>query len=183
MGNIRTVSTIAVVVVLVSLAHAAGDVVSAVHGLISDIDTTTKTIGIKTSDGVDHSVHFTERTVVHGGALSQSAAKASWHGIARGDEVVVHLTDHGTRTTAVEVDRIGKDGLKSVDGTVREIDRTGRRLVLETDDGAESVFRMTGQSTIDSGKDIAKGASKGSRITVYYTEDVGKKVAHFFEAI
>jgi len=34
---------------------------------------------------------------------------------------------------------------------------------------------------VDAGKDVGKGVEKSSKVTVYYTEDAGKKVAHFFE--
>ncbi len=30
---------------------------------------------------------------------------------------------------------------------------------------------------------MAKGTEKGAKVTVYYTEEAGKKVAHFFEKI
>jgi hypothetical protein len=33
----------------------------------------------------------------------------------------------------------------------------------------------------DSGKAVGKGTEKGAKITVYYTEETGKKIAHFFE--
>jgi hypothetical protein len=32
-------------------------------------------------------------------------------------------------------------------------------------------------------EDIGKGTEKGTKVTVYYTEDAGKKVAHFFEKL
>ena len=31
------------------------------------------------------------------------------------------------------------------------------------------------------GKAVGKGTEKGTKITMYYTEDAGKKIAHFFE--
>lgn len=36
-------------------------------------------------------------------------------------------------------------------------------------------------NTKDAGKDIAEGAEKSAKVTVYYTEDAGHKVAHFFK--
>jgi hypothetical protein len=41
---------------------------------------------------------------------------------------------------------------------------------------------MTDHASADAGKDIAKGSEKGAKVTVFYTEDAGKKVAHFFES-
>ena len=42
---------------------------------------------------------------------------------------------------------------------------------------------MTGHASEEAGKDVAKATAKGPKVTVYYTEDAGKKVAHFFEAM
>jgi hypothetical protein len=103
--------------------------------------------------------------------------------LKEGSEVVAHYTTRGSEDTAVEVDKVGKDGLKATDGTVKEIDKGGKKLVVKTADGTEETFRLTGHASEDAGKDIAKGTEKGSKVTVYYTEDAGKKVAHFFEKL
>jgi hypothetical protein len=75
---------------------------------------------------------------------------------------------------------VGKDGLKTTDGTIKDIDRGGKKLIVKSSDGVESTFRLTDRAAKDGGKDIAEGSEKGAKITVYYTEDAGKKVAHFF---
>jgi hypothetical protein len=67
--------------------------------------------------------------------------------------------------------------------TVTEIDRGGRRLVVDTGNGAKETFELTGNASQDAGKEVARASAKGSKISVYYSEDAGKKVAHFFEAI
>ena len=51
---------------LASTAYASEDVVTAVHGSVEKIDSTSKTIVVKTDDGARHVVHFTDRTAVHG---------------------------------------------------------------------------------------------------------------------
>ena len=45
----------------------------------------------------------------------------------------------------------------------------------------ESTYRLTDNAAKDGGKDIGEGMEKGAKVTVHYTEDAGKKVAHFFE--
>jgi hypothetical protein len=42
---------------------------------------------------------------------------------------------------------------------------------------------MSDHAVADAGKDIAKGTDKSAKVTVYYTEEAGKKTAHFFEKI
>lgn len=160
----------------------AQDVVSALHGTVEKVDSGTKTVVVKTDDGVEHSLHVVGRTAVHGVDASGKASEDSWHGLKEGGEVVAHYTKRGTEDTAVEIDKVGEGGLKATDGTVKEIDRGGKKLVVGTADGTEETFRLTDHATKDAGKDIAKGTEKGAKVTVYYTEDAGKKVAHFFKA-
>jgi hypothetical protein len=173
----KMIGRLAITLLLFSAAYAAEDVVSAVRGTITKIDSGAKTIAIKTSDGTEHSLKFVEKTTVHGADASAMAAKDSWHGLKEGTEVVAHYTKRGTEDTAVEIDKVGKDGLKATDGTVKEIDRGGKKLVVTTGKGVDETFHITDHAATDAGKGIEKGA----KTTVYYTEDAGKKIAHFFE--
>jgi hypothetical protein len=177
----NTTRNIVLIVLLVSSACAAEDVVSAVHGTIEKIDSTSKTMVVKTADGTEHSMHYTAEAAVHGAQASMDAAKDSWHGLTEGTEVVVHYTREGTENTALEIDKIGKAGLKSSGGTIQDIDRGGKKLVVASSDGAKSTYHLTDHAAKDGGRDIGEGAEKGTRITVYYTEDAGRKIAHFFE--
>ena len=179
----KAMVTIALAVTLVATAHAADDVVSAVHGTIVHIDAGTKVVVVKTADGTRHSLHLIDKTAVHGARTTAEGARDSWHGLAEGSEVVAHYTTRGTEDTAIEVDKVGVDGLKAAKGTVTHIDRGGEKLVIDTGDGTKQTFRLTGHATEDAGKDVAKGTIKGSKVTIYYTEDAGKKVAHFFELL
>jgi hypothetical protein len=178
---IKTIGSLILALVLVATVYAAEDVVSAVHGTIKKIDSANKTIVVETADGTEHSLHFVDKTTVRGADASGKATEDSWHGLKEGTEVVAHYTTRGTDDTAVEIDKVGKDGLKATDGAIKGIDRGGKRLVIGTADGSEETFRLTDHATEDAGKDMAKGTEKGSKVTVYYTEDAGKKVAHFFE--
>jgi hypothetical protein len=164
-------------------ARAADDVVSAVHGTVTKVDSGTKTIVVKAKDGTEHSIHYVDKTAVHGGEATEAGAKDSYKGIKEGSEVVVHYTEKGTEKTGVEIDRIGKDGVKSVDGTVEKVGEGGKTVVVKTTDGTEQTFRVAGHDTVKSAEDIGKGTDKGAKVTVYYTESAGKKVAHFFEKL
>lgn len=178
---VKTTAVTILALAMVSGAYAVDDVVSAVHGTIKKIDSATKTVVITTADGTEHSLHFLDSTAVHGGRVSEETGKDSWHGLTEGAEVVAHYTKRGTEDTALEVDKVGRDDLKMAKGTIKEFDRGANKLVVETGDGGESVFRLTDHAAKDGGKDIAKGTEKGAKVTVYYTENAGKKIAHFFE--
>jgi len=178
MKLMKTLGSITLTMILVASVCAAQDVVTAVHGTIKKIDSTSKTVVVKTADGTEHTLHFAAKTTVHGADVT---AKDSWHGLKEGSEVVAHYTTRGTEDTAVEIDKVGKDGLKATDGAIKSIDRGTKTLVVKTADGTEKTFRLTGHAAADGGKDIAKGTEKGAKVTVYYTEEAGKKIAHFFE--
>ncbi len=179
----KTILRVILAVSLVSVAYAADDVVTAVRGTVQKVNSASKTVVVKTADGTEHSLHFVKTTTVHGADATADAGKDSWHGIKEGSEVVAHYSKRGTEETAVEIDRVGKDGLKATTGTVKEIDRGGKKIVVVTGDGAEETFVLTGHAAKDAGKDIAEGTEKGSKVVVYSTETAGKKVAHFFEKI
>jgi arginine repressor len=150
----------------------------AVHGTVTKVDSTAKTIVVKTKDGTEHTMHFVGKTAVHG---TEAGAKDTFKGVKEGSEVVAHYTAKGSEKTAVEVDKVGKEGLKETEGTVSSIDRGGKTIAVKTADGSVQTFKMADHATKDAGKDIGKGTEKSAKVTVYYTEDAGKKVAHFFE--
>jgi hypothetical protein len=179
----KTIAIAVLILSLASLAFAVEDVVTATHGTITKIDNAAKTIVVKTADGAEHVFHWTKEATVHGVRATDAAAKDSWHGLKEGSEVVAHSTKRGTEDTLVEVDKVGDDGMKKTEGTVKEIDRGGKKLVVQTADGTDHTFKLTGHAAIDGGKDLSKGAEKGTKVVVYSTEDAGKSVAHFFEKI
>lgn len=53
--------------------------------------------------------------------------------------------------------------------------------LIKTADGTEKTFEYTDDAAKDVGKAVGKGAEKGAKVTVYYTEDTAKQIAHFFE--
>jgi hypothetical protein len=98
-----------------------------------------------------------------------------------GSRRALHQAWHGE--TAVEIDKVGKGGLDVTEGTVKEIDRGTKELVVVTADGTEKTFTLTDHAVTDSGKDIGKGTEKGAKVVVYSSADAGKKVAHFFQLV
>ena len=168
---------------LVFAVRATEDVVSAVHGTVTKLDSATKTMVVKTKDGTEHTVHFVDKTAVWGADKTAAGAKDAFKGLSEGSEVVVHYTVKGTEKTATEVDKVGKDGLKSVDGAVTKVGKDGKTVVVKAADGTEHTFDVAGHDTADAAKDIGKATDKTGKFTVYYTEEGGKKVAHFFEKL
>jgi NADH dehydrogenase FAD-containing subunit len=163
-------------------ACAAQDVVTAVKGTVTKVDAAGKTVTVKAADGTEHMVHVVDRTVVHGAEnATKDVTKETYYGLRKGSKVVLHYSKRGTEETAEELDDIGKGGLKAAEGTVTKIDRDAKTITVKTAKGAEETYRIADHASVDAGKDIGQGAEKAGKVTVYYTDQAGRKVAHFFE--
>ena len=173
----RLLTTLGLVVIAGSLSFAE-EAVTAVHGTVTKVDSAAKTIAVKTKDGTEQTLHWIGKTTVHG---TDAAAKDTFKGLKEGSEVVAHYTVKGTDKTAVEVDKVGKDGMKDTQGTVTVFDRGTKTIAVKTADGTVQTFKMADHATEDAGKETGKAVEKSAQVTVYYTEDAGKKIAHFFE--
>jgi hypothetical protein len=160
---------------------AAQDVVRAVEGTVNRIDARSKTFAVKTADGAEHTFHFVGRTAVHGTNATVKGSKDAFHGLTEGSAVAVHYTAKGGRETAEEVDQIGKDGMKMAEGTVSHIDRAAKTITVKTAEGTEETYRLADHAAKDAAKGIGEGAEKSGKVTVYYTEEAGHKVARFFK--
>lgn len=156
---------------------AAEDVATAVAGTVKTVDKAGKTAVVKTADGTEHTLHFVGRTVSHGAEATAGGSKDALGSLKEGDEVVVHYTEKGAVKTASEVDHVGKDGLKTSVVAVKSVDRGAKTVTAKTEAGAEETYHLTGSAT----RETAKGVGKAGKVTVYYTEEGGKKIAHFFK--
>jgi ribosomal protein L19 len=165
----------------VSMAFAAKEKVSAFKGTVMKIDRGAKTAVVKAVDGTEHVVHFTKRTTVHGVEKSAKYADDAFHGLREGSSVVVHYTTKGTEETAEEVDHIGNEGIQTAEGAVVRIDRRGKAMTIRTASGAEETYKLADHASEDAARDLDQAAGKLGSVTVYYTEESGRKVAHFFE--
>lgn len=156
---------------------------SATEGTITKIDHAAKTVAIKTADGAEHTVHLAGRTVVHGGQETLKGADAAANGLKEGSKVVVHSTKKGSEETAEEIDRVGDDGLKKTDGTVTRFDRKAHTMTVKSEDGTEQAYQLSKNAAEDAGKDTDDAAKKSAHVSVYYSEEAGHKVAHFFKTL
>ena len=72
-----------------------------------------------------------------------------------------------------------------VSGTVEKVDAGAKTIAVKTADGTKQAFEVSEHATVDTGKAVGRysavGAKKGEHVTVYYTEEAGKKIAHVFK--
>jgi hypothetical protein len=150
----------------------------ATEGTIKDVHEAGNTVIVGTVDGVEHVFHYTKDLLVHGGKGSEAL-----RGLKPGSSVVVHYTRDGASEAAHEIDRVGDEGLKSTEGVVMRVDRGRKQIMIKFADGKTETFRLTDRAAEDAGKDVGRTTKNASQVVVYYSDEGGQKVAHFFRKI
>jgi hypothetical protein len=152
----------------------------AIEGTVDQTSRAGKTVVVKTVDGVRHLFHVTDKTAVHG---AESVEVEGLRGLKAGSAVVVHYTGEAGEKTALEVDRLDGAGLKTMEGVVAHVDRAGRTMTIKLADGSTQTLRLTEHAATDAGKDVERAATSTTRVVVYYADDAGQRVAHFFKRV
>ena len=152
----------------------------ALEGTVDQTSEAGKTVIVKTVDGIRHLFQVTEKTAVHGGA---AAGVDSLRGLEAGSRIVVHYTAKAGQQTALEVDRLDAQGLKVMEGVVSRVDRVGREMSIRLADGSTQTLRLTNRVATDVGRDVDSAAADATRVVVYYADETGHKVAHYFKRV
>ncbi len=99
-------------------AAVAEDVVHAVSGIVKSVDKTSKTMVVKTADGTEHTIKWTDKTTVKGvDATGKGVAAGSvdtYDGLKDGAKVSVKYTEKGGEKTAVAIKDASKATAKAV---------------------------------------------------------------------
>ena len=97
---------------------AAEDVVHAVSGIVKSVDKASKTVVVKTADGTEHTIKWTDKTTVKGVDASGKAIAAgsvdSYDGLKEGAKVSVKYTEKGGEKTAVAIKDASKATAKAI---------------------------------------------------------------------
>ena len=97
---------------------AAEDVVHAVSGIVKSVDKGTKTLVVKTTDGTEHTIKWTDKTTMKGVDASGKAVAAgsvdTYEGLKEGAKVSVKYTEKGGEKTAVAIKDASKATAKAV---------------------------------------------------------------------
>ncbi len=78
-----------------------------VKGVVKSVDKDSKTMVVKTADGTEHTIKWTDKTTVEGG-------KDVGKGVEEGSKVSVKYTEEAGEKTAVGVKHVGKDTANEV---------------------------------------------------------------------
>ncbi|HEY2151802.1 MAG TPA: hypothetical protein VGH34_13410 [Vicinamibacterales bacterium] len=148
----------------------------ALEGTVKKEYAAAHTIVVMTIDGVEHVFQFTKDLIVHGGKHPVD----SLPGLREGATVVIHYTVAGSVQSAQEIDAVGDEGLKTSEGTVARIDRSRKQITIRFDNGKTESFQLTERAAADAGQDINQAGVGATKVIVYYSDEHGQKVAHFF---
>jgi hypothetical protein len=116
----------------------------------------------KAGDGLDHLV----------GAKGPRVGKGvgSLDSLRPGTPVAVQYTVKGIQASADAADQIGQDGAKANEGVVTKVDRGKKEITIKFADGQTQKLESENSFTAHS-----------SRAIVYYRDESGRKVAHYFK--
>jgi hypothetical protein len=145
-------------------------------GTIDTFEKQTRRAVVKTADGVRHVFHLTKKTAVHGANAAAADVSA---GLDAGSHVVVQYVREGGKSTAVEVDRVGEGGLQAVHGSVTHVDRGARTLAVRLADGSAMTLHLTERAAKEAGNDVRRA----DKVVVFYADERGKRVAHYFKKV
>jgi hypothetical protein len=146
-----------------------------IDGTVDKFYAATHQVAVKTADGVRHLLHLSSRTAIHG----TRTADGPLGGLERGNQVVVQYVASGDTKTAVEIDQVGDGGLKAVGGVVTNVDRSAKTLTVRLADDSSITLRLTDHAAHHVGHDI----ENQTRVIVYYADDGGERVAHYFKRV
>ena len=139
----------------------------ATEATIKDQEKAANKIVVETKDGVEHVYDAVKGVVVHGGKGPLSDLKP-------GTTVIIHYT---ADNTVQEIDRVGADGLRTTEGMAIKIDRGKKEITVRYDNGKIEKLKLTDRAAADVGKNIGEDM----RIVVYYSDEAGGKVTHYFK--
>src|SRR6267143_4900305 len=177
--KLRFQALVLVAVCCVAASYGSQGSTNVITGTIEKVDSGAKTIAVKTVDGTVETVKFTDKTTVHG--LKDAAKGADLAG-KEGGHIIVHATGEGAAETAHSVEWVGDKTVHTTEGTVEDVGKGTKTVAVKTADGTKEAFVVADHATVDTGKAVGRytvvGAKKGEHVTVYYTEEAGKKIAH-----
>lgn len=167
-----------------SSAQSTATRAPAVRGTLEKVDPAGKTIVVKTRDGNDVTLHFTDATSVRGlGPLRGAPMLAGEEGM----EVVVRYTDDKVVQSIVLTGGVSFD---LTIGTVVTFDRTAKTLLVTTTDGTRQLFQLGEYCTINTARGVEETVTtpghvlkKGGLVVLYFTQEGGQKVVRAIDEI
>ena len=152
----------------------------ATEGTVQETSEAGHTILVKAADGVSRLFHLNRRSTIHSG---DAAGEEALRALKKGTPVVVHYTAEGENLTAEEIDRLGDEGLKQLQGVVTVVNHGARTISIKLADGTRQTLRLSDRAATEVGEDIDHAGDRTIRVIVYFRDEAGQRVAHYFKRI
>ena len=149
----------------------------ALEGTMKQFYKAANVVIVTTMDGVEHVYHFTKDLIIHGG---KAPGVDALEGLREGTTVVIHEGKGGSQASAEEIDVLGDGGLKIAEGIVTNIDRRKKEITIRYNNGTTETLQMTTRAAAESSADVDEAKGEATRIVVYYSDEAGHKIAHYF---
>jgi hypothetical protein len=150
----------------------------ALEGTVTKFYRGVNALVVTTLEGAEHVYYFAKGLVVHG---AKASGPDALEGLKPGAHVVVHYRIEGAEQSVEEIDRVADDGLKVTEGAVAKLDRRRRQIVLTLADGTTETLRLTDRAAAEAEASLSDAGE--TRVTVYYSDESGHKVAHYFKKV
>jgi hypothetical protein len=152
----------------------------ATDGTIQEVSEGAHSIFVKAADGVGRLFRLNRRSTVHSG---DAAGDEVLRALKKGTSVVVHYTTDGENLTAEEIDRLGDKGLKQMEGVITAVNRGDRTISIKLADGTRQTLRLSDRVAAEAGQDIDRAADSTAKVIVYFKDEAGQRVAHYFKRV
>jgi hypothetical protein len=114
---------------------------------------------------------------------SDAATDEVLRGLKKGTAVGVHYTSDGENLTAEQIDRLGSDGLKQMEGVIMAVNRTDRTISIKLADGTRQTLQLSDRAAGEVGQNVDRGGDSTAKVIVYFRDEAGKRVAHYFKRV
>jgi hypothetical protein len=173
---------------LAAFVANAQEVVHALAGVVSSINTTQKTIDVKTDDGSEGlfkdmtkpniSLDF-EKNIRAGSTPAEDFNK-------NGDNVIVYYFGDTDERTAVALKDLGQGPLKKINGIVTKFDRRHHLMTVKDASGASESFQIGPETVAESAVGVVEGErfdpGKGDQVRITAALANGNEEALFIRA-
>ena len=174
---------------IVPLAAAAQEVVHAIVGSVVSINSTTKTISVKTDDGVTSIFKemIDAKIPLQFDKNIRTDATAAEEFQKSGIRAIVYYYGYGDSRTAVALRSLGPGQFTKVTGTVANLDTAEHSLSIKDQSGLIKSFKITQDTIVETSTGAAEGQSfnprMGDQVRVNATAVEGVLTAVFINTL
>jgi hypothetical protein len=173
---------------LAAFVANAQEVVHALAGVVNSINTTQKTIDVKTDDGSEGLFKDMTRSNVsldfEKNIRASSTPAEDFN--KNGDNVIVYYFGDTDERTAVALKDLGHGPLKKINGVVTRFNRRQHLMTIKDTSGASESFQIGPQTVAESAVGVVEGekfdAEKGDPVRVTAALANGNEEALFIRA-